>query len=273
MSFTFFFFLMIPRPPRSTRTDTLFPYTTLFRSRPSTVSLPFPPKLVLDTMSESRPAASDPGDGRVTAGRRLHLGRYLEAADQVAAVERVLVQPRPGRPEAFARPGHPLLQAPSPRLGLLDRDGGEAHRVTRAHAAEPRDVGRDHGAELRIAAGGLVIGQQHDRPAVARNLDRAGGDTVGDDVVATRMREHRAVEAHAHAVGFARHPVFAGEERRQAVGGEVVLLRPRDHPDRPRLPPPGQVGTAPLGPLAGVAEDQRQQIGRAAGRERVCQYG
>src|SRR3546814_14061460 len=32
--FVFFFllFLMIRRPPRSTRTDTLFPYTTLFRS-------------------------------------------------------------------------------------------------------------------------------------------------------------------------------------------------------------------------------------------------
>src|SRR3546814_17287580 len=28
----FFFLLMIRRPPRSTRTDTLFPYTTLFRS-------------------------------------------------------------------------------------------------------------------------------------------------------------------------------------------------------------------------------------------------
>src|SRR3546814_5205956 len=28
----YFFFLMIRRPPRSTRTDTLFPYTTLFRS-------------------------------------------------------------------------------------------------------------------------------------------------------------------------------------------------------------------------------------------------
>src|SRR3546814_17316107 len=27
-----FVFLMIRRPPRSTRTDTLFPYTTLFRS-------------------------------------------------------------------------------------------------------------------------------------------------------------------------------------------------------------------------------------------------
>src|SRR3546814_488002 len=31
----FFFFLMIRRPPRSTRTDTLFPYTTLFRSQES----------------------------------------------------------------------------------------------------------------------------------------------------------------------------------------------------------------------------------------------
>src|SRR3546814_12119760 len=28
-----FFFLMIRRPPRSTRIDTLFPYTTLFRSQ------------------------------------------------------------------------------------------------------------------------------------------------------------------------------------------------------------------------------------------------
>src|SRR3546814_14329090 len=33
MAYFCFFFLMIRRPPRSTRTDTLFPYTTLFRSR------------------------------------------------------------------------------------------------------------------------------------------------------------------------------------------------------------------------------------------------
>src|SRR3546814_11151490 len=32
----YFFVLMIRRPPRSTRTDTLFPYTTLFRSRTAT---------------------------------------------------------------------------------------------------------------------------------------------------------------------------------------------------------------------------------------------
>src|SRR3546814_14547415 len=38
----FFFFLMIRRPPRSTRTDTLFPYTTLFRSAPHTGFPPHP---------------------------------------------------------------------------------------------------------------------------------------------------------------------------------------------------------------------------------------
>src|SRR3546814_4700290 len=31
---------MIRRPPRSNRTDTLFPYTTLFRSRPAPVASP-----------------------------------------------------------------------------------------------------------------------------------------------------------------------------------------------------------------------------------------
>src|SRR3546814_14530989 len=40
-----FFFLMIRRPPRSTRTDTLFPYTTLFRSTPSRAS-PLPIVLI-----------------------------------------------------------------------------------------------------------------------------------------------------------------------------------------------------------------------------------
>src|SRR3546814_5149249 len=34
---------MIRRPPRSTRTDTLFPYTTLFRSPGPGLSIPEPP--------------------------------------------------------------------------------------------------------------------------------------------------------------------------------------------------------------------------------------
>src|SRR3546814_15039219 len=40
-----FFFLMIRRPPRSTRTDTLFPYTTLFRSQAVAVPHLFGPQL------------------------------------------------------------------------------------------------------------------------------------------------------------------------------------------------------------------------------------
>src|SRR3546814_108560 len=38
----FIFFLMIRRPPRATRTDTLFPYTTLFRSAYSVVATAAP---------------------------------------------------------------------------------------------------------------------------------------------------------------------------------------------------------------------------------------
>src|SRR3546814_14015846 len=37
------FFLMKRRPPRSTRTDTLFPYTTLFRSPVHAQAAPTPP--------------------------------------------------------------------------------------------------------------------------------------------------------------------------------------------------------------------------------------
>src|SRR3546814_14112779 len=49
----FFFFLMIRRPPRSTRTDTLFPYTTLFRSEEIDVLLGAGP-IDLRTLSKLR---------------------------------------------------------------------------------------------------------------------------------------------------------------------------------------------------------------------------
>src|SRR3546814_15575365 len=43
------FFLMIRRPPRSTRTDTLFPYTTLFRSLYRSTFAPFGINRILST--------------------------------------------------------------------------------------------------------------------------------------------------------------------------------------------------------------------------------
>src|SRR3546814_14412400 len=40
-----FFFLRVRRPPRSTRTDTLFPYTTLFRAHAVAVVIAIIPNL------------------------------------------------------------------------------------------------------------------------------------------------------------------------------------------------------------------------------------
>src|SRR3546814_10377822 len=48
---------MIRRPPRSTRTDTLFPYTTLFRSDPRDMRVDF-----RDAEPEPVPAADDKVD-------------------------------------------------------------------------------------------------------------------------------------------------------------------------------------------------------------------
>src|SRR3546814_4842090 len=45
---------MIRRPPRSTRTDTLFPYTTLFRSRSASTSARSPASTVSDMESGDR---------------------------------------------------------------------------------------------------------------------------------------------------------------------------------------------------------------------------
>src|SRR3546814_18196482 len=63
----FFFFLMIRRPPRSTRTDTLFPYTTLFRSLWSalpTIALWF---AVLILLSSQEAVAQDPAPTQARA--------------------------------------------------------------------------------------------------------------------------------------------------------------------------------------------------------------
>src|SRR3546814_15738110 len=86
-----FFFLMIRRPPRSTRTDTLFPYTTLFRS----------PRLCADREEPLfRGGERTAGDGfpgaflRTLCVLRLHggagggAGRYFRRACPVAGGDR-----------------------------------------------------------------------------------------------------------------------------------------------------------------------------------------
>src|SRR3546814_9037154 len=69
----FFFLIMIRLPPRSTLTDTRFPYTTLFRSRPAR---PQARRVRLDCQLLRRPrlAARRAGGGARDARRRC--GRF-----------------------------------------------------------------------------------------------------------------------------------------------------------------------------------------------------
>src|SRR3546814_4223837 len=74
-----FFFLMIRRPPRSTRTDTLFPYTTLFRSnRRAKHVFPFLRKYSINEKSNRESGETRHGRTSTTQGaceRRLLQGR------------------------------------------------------------------------------------------------------------------------------------------------------------------------------------------------------
>src|SRR3546814_12597156 len=70
-----FFFLMIRRPPRSTRTDTLFPYTTLFRSHSWAAPLHGGPA---DQGSFLFPGSGKPGERRWRCVRT-HCGSCLSS--------------------------------------------------------------------------------------------------------------------------------------------------------------------------------------------------
>src|SRR3546814_13637308 len=119
----FFFFLMIRPPPRSTRTDTLFPYTTLFRSQVMPGSL-------------IRFAVDGDGDGVINV--------RASSADAIASVANYLRQHGwiPGLP-VFA----PVdLPENAGRLvdGGLEPTLSWAQLVARGAKAQPGKIGRAH---------------------------------------------------------------------------------------------------------------------------------
>src|SRR3546814_4218737 len=86
------FFLMIRRPPRSTRTDTLFPYTTLFRSRGDAPAQPCLDALVQDARrcaGESAQVEAHPAPGGDLQGHLLDPRLYAvqEGGVQAAHVD------------------------------------------------------------------------------------------------------------------------------------------------------------------------------------------
>src|SRR3546814_129987 len=181
-----FFFLMIRRPPRSTRTDTLFPYTTLFRSREHALLNAPDFKLLSVVLRESLEAALTgaglpyaPDDG----ARLIQAVKDARPFDDVAPAlarlrtkyktailshrERAMMQhnrhrlgvpfdeavradavgPSKAAPPRIAAPLHP------PRRAL--RRGGAGRRGRRLQALSPH---------VRGAAGPLRLHEGRDRP-------------------------------------------------------------------------------------------------------------
>src|SRR3546814_6703384 len=80
-----FFFLMIPRPPRSTRTDTLFPYTTLFRAPPDS------PRQACRVMVEARPAHLVPCSNRDERKQKKMMNDALTPRAIVSALDEHII--------------------------------------------------------------------------------------------------------------------------------------------------------------------------------------
>src|SRR3546814_19116177 len=85
---------MIRRPPRSTRTDTLFPYTTLFRSKRTNVAEGtvqrtnlFPECYRVCTWNEYRPSVRNRKHGRLESFRK-----NLQERDDASVASRVLLR-------------------------------------------------------------------------------------------------------------------------------------------------------------------------------------
>src|SRR3546814_7875269 len=71
-----FFFVIRRRPPRSTRTDTLFPYTTRFRSPLATRSRSMP--IDLEALLERQRTASRDPSSAIAAIRKDRLRRAID---------------------------------------------------------------------------------------------------------------------------------------------------------------------------------------------------
>src|SRR3546814_16771565 len=130
---------MIRRPPRSTRTDTLFPYTTLFRSRFQRTARP--------SHGEQEHRETEPGGIAATATDNFQVvtGQRIVTCN-LALIERRVIMPRPDFPAHQSPP----RQASSPSLSLSVRraSGGQDEYVRQlwtCDRSEERRVGKAWG--------------------------------------------------------------------------------------------------------------------------------
>src|SRR3546814_19824315 len=113
---------MIRRPPRSTRTDTLFPYTTLFRSLLDGNGNDLASKVAFDTLNdqlESVPRAS--------------ANKFVQAQRDVLATQNAAAEAKPAT-------------RPSPRVAEAQRQlkDGQEEETARTEAQSGRIPSRRH---------------------------------------------------------------------------------------------------------------------------------
>src|SRR3546814_10140077 len=237
-SLFFFFFLMLRPPPRSTRTDTLLPYTTLFRSRRAlSLAARLLPRALPDRAEDQ--LRRDPGgDAALYPARHLR-GGWL---DRLSRDHRQLSLP------VRRQPLHRFLpQLAEDRAGFNHADAAPrlSHRI------------------------------RHDARAAALALCPAddGHPAVLDVLPVPRLRLDRHPEE-----GRPAEP-DAADSRRDRPAAHHPQPRHRDlHRHRlflPTLTVPAslrQLGPTATQPSGSCPPPPLPQIGRAAGRERGCQY-
>src|SRR5216117_860353 len=157
--FFFFFFLMIRRPPRSTQGRTLFPYTTLFRSRRSSAPRARASSAWTAPWGSRRRAAARGGAPRadVPSGHNLRGG----------AREHRLAALGPGREHDLPR--RDLPHVGGDRLARVD-DARETH-LERLHARRLVVAVRLQHRAPRVPVGAEAV---QDRPVVAAELREVG---------------------------------------------------------------------------------------------------
>src|SRR3546814_20416135 len=127
---------MIRRPPRSTRTDTLFPYTTLFRSRPAPrwrSGWSIPPRPCFPGRPSSAPTRS-------LRGRSCRLRPYLDLLSDRTRLRDVTrdapsdMKPAPAanghlHPHPPSAPPPPALRRDQPRRGWVVLEPTRGHAL------------------------------------------------------------------------------------------------------------------------------------------------
>src|SRR3546814_20964451 len=148
-------FLMIRRPPRSTRTDTLFPYTTLFRSRGDAQADASPEAVQPDgqTGEGVQAQAIEPGDAPKPA--RNPRRRKAPVADAPDAEQAAAGRPR-GR--GARREENPeSAKEPEQALAYLDN----AAQISQRLRTEERSVGKACVSTCRTGWGPLHKKKKH----------------------------------------------------------------------------------------------------------------